>query len=642
MSVENLIALIKNAPISSVIGRYIQLKKKGNVLLGLCPFHNDSRPSLTVNDDKQMFMCFACQTGGDAISFVQKFKNIEFMSTLQEISEILGIPYDEYVGQKKTKSPQDEMALNILTKTSRIYSKIPSAGKCKPFNQFIQSRKLSEESIKKFSIGYASSPYIISDYLNSIPDEKQKNDAVITALKIGLIKPDKKNPKKTYDKFRNRIMFPVWNQFGNITGFCGRAIDDSQPAKYMNSDDSFCFNKKNILFGLHLAKNKIREKQLVIVVEGHMDLIILHQHGFENSVAIMGVALGEQSIRTLKALSKNFILALDSDSAGFKAMERIHPTLLENGILPKYINFSPYKDPDEFIQNEGPLEFQRKIDESIPFLDVLMDQLIPETVPEVSDRKLEILKSGFQLVSPLEDSLIATERLVELSKRLALKSGQSHIIETYKKFLSNQKTISRKNLIVHPEKKRSENEDGIAATMHTVTSENSKPIETKDNDHQTPKSPPFSRIEKILISELASHPEYITRSEVFELSNFLDNNEIKRYVEELSELVRDIDENEYPSLLMSLMNQGNYSVEIKQIVGAGLFKYQKTVLDNKIVDKFLLDVKMRLQKEKLKERRNKLRKLQKDCTKKEEEVSLIRKLIVIDKELNSLKVQKLK
>nr|MBP9681195.1 DNA primase [Bacteriovorax sp.] len=421
MSLDELKLKIKEeVPISSVIGNYIPIKKSGSSMISLCPFHSDSKPSMHINDSKKIFKCFACDAAGDAIAFVMKYRNLDYVDALKEICQKQGINFDSYQEEKKS-NPKMDMAKKILTKTAQLYRRTATTHRFSPYDEFIKKRGLNEEIAALYSLGFSPAKNSICDYLSSIPNEKERTFALSIAEELGLIKRDRHNQESHYDTFRDRIIFPIWDQFGQVIGFTSRAIREDQKAKYMNSIDSFVFNKRNILYGFHLAKNAIRDKDAVILVEGNMDQIALYNNGFQNTVAVMGIALGTHSLERLIGITKNIYLALDTDNAGFTAMERINRQLATHGVVAKYLEFSPEKDPDEFLQKQGPLAFQEKLDNALPAFDILLNKMIPEKLPEVLDRKLEILNHAFEMMSPLRSHLAATERVVSLAKRLGLK-----------------------------------------------------------------------------------------------------------------------------------------------------------------------------------------------------------------------------
>lgn len=356
MSLDELKIRIKDIPISQIIGMYINVVKKGTQFTAICPFHDDHNPSLSINDSKGLFMCFVDSTGGDAITFVQKYKNLDYISTLKDICEKLAWNFSDYE-DKKEQSPKFKTAEKILLRASQLYRKTIQEPSPAEYKDFLNSRNIKKEIAEKFAIGFAPKNGILLNYLSSIKNEKEKEFALNISKQIHLIRTSQ-NTNESFDSFRERIMFPIWNQNGKVVGFGGRQTKDFQKGKYINSQESFFFNKKNILYGLNLSKQSIRQKNFVILVEGYMDLIALHQFQFENSVAVMGVGLSAYCLNSLSTITKNIYMALDSDNAGFEAMKRINTLCMQENITPKLINLAPHKDPDDFCKKKVILNFK--------------------------------------------------------------------------------------------------------------------------------------------------------------------------------------------------------------------------------------------------------------------------------------------
>jgi DNA primase len=646
MSLGDLKDKIKAAPISAVVGHYLRIEKKGSAQLALCPFHGDSKPSLNVNDHKGLFMCFACGTGGDALTFIQKFKRIEFVDALKEAAKILNIPYDDDY-KNSSASPKVKMAQRILGKASQIYRKVAANESGPIFKDFVNDRKLSEKTLENFSVGLAPNHNVISEYLQSISDQKDRSFALNIALEIGVIRKDTKTETSNnyYDTFRDRIIFPIWDQYGNTTGIGGRKTKEFQKAKYMNSQESFCFNKKNILYGYHLAKNFIRQNDYVILVEGYMDLISLHQNDFPASVAVMGIALSDFSVSNLLNHTKNIYFGLDSDIAGLKAMERMNQSFMAKGVLPKYLDFSPHKDPDEFLNEMGQLALKKLFDEAPAFLDKTIEDSLPETLPQLPDRKLELLEQVFELIAPLGENLLATERAISLANRIGLNSGASQIIEAYKKFLAKRPALYKSPRAPQEEAKPSQVTDNsipmeeMPEDMNAYQMEN--PYEGAEGNEQTTHgSADLSKIEKILLQELIQFPECLLREDIGELLDFAHNNEVKTYVNGLITIAFEIDDSSYANAVSSSLVDGGYSLELKEIVATSLFRYQKIDKDQETVNQMMSDLLNRLKEEELKEKRTVLRDQQKKCSTEQELHLLLNKLHQVEIEMKQIKYSK--
>lgn len=638
MSLDELKLKIKEeVPISSVIGNYIPIKKSGSSMISLCPFHSDSKPSMHINDSKKIFKCFACDAAGDAIAFVMKYRNLDYVDALKEICQKQGINFDSYQEEKKS-NPKMDMAKKILTKTAQLYRRTATTHRFSPYDEFIKKRGLNEEIAALYSLGFSPAKNSICDYLSSIPNEKERTFALSIAEELGLIKRDRHNQESHYDTFRDRIIFPIWDQFGQVIGFTSRAIREDQKAKYMNSIDSFVFNKRNILYGFHLAKNAIRDKDAVILVEGNMDQIALYNNGFQNTVAVMGIALGTHSLERLIGITKNIYLALDTDNAGFTAMERINRQLATHGVVAKYLEFSPEKDPDEFLQKQGPLAFQEKLDNALPAFDILLNKMIPEKLPEVLDRKLEILNHAFEMMSPLRSHLAATERVVSLAKRLGLKSEPSQIVKNYEEFLEKMEAREKNVARFRPPNNMSapssleENEDEENELNPLQISELNLQREEKVAPEKV-----LSKTERLVVQELVQLPALFSDDRMLELLDFVSSDEVKKYIGKVKRILLEIDESEYASVISNLTSGPEYSPELREAVSSALFKYKVRELDSKIKTRIFSDLKIKLQMDLLKTKKEEMKKRQLECVEEKEMTKLLQELSEIEKSLQGFK-----
>lgn len=630
-SIDDLKLRIKETPISDIIGRYLALSKKGSTVKAVCPFHDDKNPSMHINDQRNMFMCFVDNTGGDAIQFVKLFKNLDFMDALRDICSVMGWSFDEFHNEGK-KDPKVEMAKKILARAALVFKKYGASDSV--FKKFVEDRELTEETSATFNLGFTPKSGLIVDYLHrSISNEKDKVFALQVAEDIGIIKKssyERPDGKSHYDTFRERIVFPIWDQFGACIGFTTRAIREDQVPKYMNSVDSIVFNKSNLLYGLHLAKPSIREQDAVILVEGNMDQISLFQNGFENTVAIQGIALGEQSLKRLISITKNIYFCFDNDNAGFGCSVRTNKMFLAEGITPKFIDLGDHKDPDDFLKAEGNISFKERIQGAKPFIDIELERAIPNEIPELSDRKLEILRDGFEIVAPLKKSLQATERIIKMAKSLGLHSAAEQIIENYESFLEEQKatkTIFRPKAAPEPK--------------FEIQQEQPFPYEEmqeRDSLHQEviPQMT-LTRAEKTLLQELVQHPECLIRPEMGELLDFIESTEVKTYVLDLKKLMLEVCDSEYQSVVSNYLASREYSNDLVRTVGSALYKYQASVLNEKVIEQLLSDLKRKLKEDQLKSKRDKILKRQREALTDEASLKLLGELGTIDKEIHELR-----
>lgn len=621
-SLDDLKQRIKETPINLILSNYIHVIARGSTFTALCPFHNDHNPSLQINNSKNLFRCYVDNIGGDAITFVMRFKNMNFIEAMQDICTVMGWQYDQYV-QHREVSPKENMARKILDSTTKLYQKAAQSGKFPPFQEFVKNRELNEKIVKLYDLGFAPGNNAISVYLGSLKEEKERGFAISTAIELGLIRKDTYREGETYDTFRDRIVFPIWDHFGKVMGYTTRATRPEQKAKYMNSPESFVFKKGQILYGFHLAKQEMKNRDAVILCEGNMDQIALFQNGFENSVAIMGVALSENGLKRLADLSKNLFLALDNDEGGFKAAERINRQCLEQGLIARYVRFpADSKDPDEFLKAHGALAFQRLLDESLPFLDFQLEKVFPAKTPETTQDKISTLELAMELVAPLGKTLYATERLVTFARRLGLQSGADEISGTYHQYLERK-------------------------PLRAISFEATKKIEDKKTQKLEPKSPQavvvnhlLNRSERRLLQEIVQHPECLEHEAMTELLDFVESAEVKRYVSKLRSLVLEVDETEYFSFASNLLNTEDYSLDLREVIGLALEKFDaKTTLNKKVIEKMLGDLKRKLREDQLKMQRDELKGRQQECTDSKELEFLMAQYMKIQQELNQIKLK---
>ena len=620
MSFEQLKDRIRETPISSIISQYMSLNKKGSNLEGLCPFHPDSKPSLKVNDAKGMFKCFVCGAGGDAITFVKDFTKVEFVDALKDIAGKLGLPFEEYQKEKK-KNPRTEMAFRVLNASVKLYKRV-STQNPEHYTSFIEKRKLNEDSVEKFHIGYAPGNNALIKYLESIP-EPDRDFAQQTAMDLGLVKYNEARDSY-YDFYRERVMFPIHDHYGQIRGYSSRAVLVDQIPKYLNSGESFAFDKGSILFGYYFGKNHVRQLDQVIIVEGNMDVIMMHQFGFHQTVGTLGTALSDHSIRLLSNMTKNVFLGLDSDAAGKKAMHKINADFMHLGILPKHLSFDPAKDPDEFLLSEGRLALIERQEKAPILLDVLILEAIPEKISENLEEKLKALQRVFELLAPLKEHLAATERVVTVAKTLGLKSDSGTILQQYREYLSRQK---EKAYPTHEKAKIVTSEEEIEIEEHKQHQERVTNVQ---------ESGPLSKSEKVFIREIVCHPEFLTHPNRDEFLAYIGHNEVKRLFQWLVKIYFEIDEAEYVPIVQDELQAGGYSKEIKDIATDALFNYGNKY-NEKVVQRMLKDYKVMLRMDQLRNKRRALVERQKTSHTQNEVDHLMVEISNLDKEISNLK-----
>ncbi len=342
--------------IVDVISGYVRLKKQGNNYFGLCPFHNEKSPSFSVSAGKQMFHCFGCGEGGNVFSFIQKYENFSFPEAVKFLADKAGVQLPEASLDKEAKEKNSKRAriLELNKAAASFYFYMLRSENGKLGMDYLTGRGLSQETMTKFGLGYAGKGggELIAYLKNKGFDENLMHEA-------GMINFDERNG--AYDKFWNRVIFPLMDINNRVIGFGGRVMGDGKP-KYLNSPETIVFDKSRNLFGLNLARTS--RKKHMILCEGYMDVISMHQAGFTEAVASLGTAFTSGQASLLKHYTDTVILSYDSDEAGVKAILRAIPILKEAGLSGRVLKLAPYKDPDEFIKNEGAEAFAARLEEA--------------------------------------------------------------------------------------------------------------------------------------------------------------------------------------------------------------------------------------------------------------------------------------
>lgn len=335
-----------------LISSYVSLKKRGNTYVGLCPFHNEKTPSFTVYENTQSFYCFGCGAGGDGVSFMRKIENLDYIDAVKVLAQRAGMQmpddgYDDSLSKKR------RTILEINRETARFYHNYMMSEQGKVGLQYFLNRGLSQKTIRHFGLGYAPNKW--DELLKHL---KSKGYNVSDMLAAGVVR---KGEKGYYDYFRNRVMTPIIDVRGNFIAFGGRVLDDSKP-KYINTSDTLVYKKTNEVFGLNYAKDS--GKDSLILCEGYMDVIAMHQAGFTNAVAGCGTALTNEQVRLLSRYAKEIILVYDNDEAGQKALNKAISLFDQVDIKISIPTLSGGKDPDEIIKNLGRARFADMLENS--------------------------------------------------------------------------------------------------------------------------------------------------------------------------------------------------------------------------------------------------------------------------------------
>ncbi len=342
--------------IVDVISGYVKLTKRGSSYLGLCPFHNEKTPSFAVSGNKQLYHCFGCGAGGNVVTFLMEYESYTFPEALEELASRIGIdlPKQEMSGQARAESDQRTRILEINKAAAKYFYVQLRREQGKQAMDYLKGRKLSPETMQKFGLGYANK---YSDDLYRYLRQQGYQDEILK--EAGLVTLDER--RGGYDKFWNRVIFPIMDVNHRVVGFGGRVMGEGEP-KYLNSPETKVFDKSRSLYGLHLAKSS--RKPQILLCEGYMDVIALHQAGFDNAVASLGTAFTPGHANLLKRYVKEVYLTFDSDGAGVRAALRAIPILKEAGLTARIVDMKPYKDPDEFIKALGTEAYQKRIDQA--------------------------------------------------------------------------------------------------------------------------------------------------------------------------------------------------------------------------------------------------------------------------------------
>lgn len=397
--------------IVEVVSEYVSLEKKGNRYWGLCPFHGEKTPSFSVIPDKQFFYCFGCQAGGNVIGFIQKKDNLSYREAIEALARRarIPIPVEERTPEEEKAYQERQRVYQALELAARYFHHLlyhtPGGAKA---TDYLHRRGLTEETIHRFQLGY-SSPAWDDLYKGFL----KKGHTAEVLLKAGLIIP-RESKDGYYDRFRDRVMFPITDLRGRVIGFGGRTMGDGQP-KYLNSPETPFFNKGKNLYGLSQAKEFIRSKDLAVIVEGYMDAVTAHQAGFTNVVASLGTALTAEQARLLRLQTSHVVIAYDADAAGQKATLRGLDILVAAGCQVRVLRPAEGKDPDEFIRSRGAAAFARAIEVAPPLLDFKFELARAKFPGNSPENRAAVIAEILPILAGIEDNVRQDAYLKRLS-----------------------------------------------------------------------------------------------------------------------------------------------------------------------------------------------------------------------------------
>jgi len=433
--------ILEQNNIVEIIEEYLPLKKAGANYSTNCPFHKEKTPSFIVSPDKQIFHCFGCGESGDSISFLTKYKNYTFVEAAEYLANRAGIVLEEINSSKIKINKQTADALYKINRDAAVYF-YKNLRKAPHVTAYLNSRNIKSNVIKMFGIGYANDEW--DNLLNYLKNIGYKIEDI---LKAGLIIKNEKN-NTYYDRFRNRVIFPIFDIKKRIIGFGGRVLDDSLP-KYLNSPESLIFNKGYNLYGLNIAKENVRNKSFILV-EGYMDVIKMHVHGYNTAVAALGTSFTENQVKLLKRYSKNYYIAFDSDDAGQKASLKAINLLKKNNLNAKIVIMKDAKDPDEYLNKYGRASFDKLIENSLDYYNFL----------EFHFREILENSNKVEYINKIFDNIVNVNSEIErelIFDKLSRKVGVSKesIIKEYNKRRTKQETlIKTAKPVVKPQVKK--------------------------------------------------------------------------------------------------------------------------------------------------------------------------------------------
>jgi DNA primase len=425
--------------IEDVVSQYVQLKKAGRNLKGLCPFHQEKTPSFMVSPEKQLAYCFGCHKGGDVIAFIQEIEGLEFKEAVNLLAEKCGIDplkYQFSLKSKYSKSEKEELYDIHNTVTDYYVNFLWNSQKGVEVLKYLRNRGLTDESIKNFKLGLAPDSF---EETHMYLVKKGYSRKLINLS--GLAGAKDTNTEKIYDRFRNRLMIPIYDSLGRIIAFGGRALKDDDNPKYLNSPDTPIYNKSEILYGYNFAKNFIKENGNVLIVEGYFDVIMSYQDGVKNVVASSGTALSSKQIKLIKRLTKDIIFCFDTDNAGIDAAKRGFELAQKEDMNVKVLIIPNAKDPADFIK-ENPSKWLDITKNFIPFIEFVMQDSLTRNDPKLLEGKKIILDEIIGFLLMINNSVERDFYIRELARKIDVME-----VQIYDEMKKRRKFIRPNNYI---------------------------------------------------------------------------------------------------------------------------------------------------------------------------------------------------
>ena len=421
--------LVARNPIEDVVGQYVTLKRSGANMFGLCPFHGEKTASFSVAPDKGIYYCFGCHKGGGPINFMMELEGLTYPDAVRALAKRAGmeVPEDE---QYQSRYRQQERLWALMKEAGRFFNAQLYAPVGKECLEYTQKRGLTKSIITRFGLGFAPNSW--NSLVNAMKAKGYTDQELIDANLVG-----QKNGR-IYDQFRNRLMFPIIDVRGNVVGFGGRVLDDSKP-KYLNSNETVIFNKRKNLFGLNLAKKS--KLGYLILVEGNIDVVTMHQYGFDNAVASLGTALTDPQALLLSRYAEQVVLLYDGDAAGQKATKRAIPILEKAGISVKVLQIPDNMDPDDYLRKYGADRFKMLLDGSTNRVEYQLSAIRANYDLNIDDQRIKFMTDCAELISTLDSAAqreVYGNRIAEAAK-VSYETMKLEINKAYKRRLNRQR-----------------------------------------------------------------------------------------------------------------------------------------------------------------------------------------------------------
>ncbi len=440
--------VLQKADIVQFVSEYVLLKKQGKNYFGLCPFHQEDTPSFSVTPDKQIFYCFGCNTGGNVLKFLMLKEGLSYPEAIRRAAQKVGVSIPEDNRGFEQKNHRSEY--KIIAAAGNVYHKVLFTPRGETARRYLKERGISDEMVRAFQIGYAP-----AGWDNLIKHMVSKG---IKASELELLGLAVKNRRGTayYDRFRNRITLPIYDAAGRMVGFGSRALDDSKP-KYLNTPETPFFNKRHLLYGLHLAKEAIREKGFAVVVEGYMDVIAAHQYGVKNVVASLGTALTREQVKLLMRYTEEIVIAYDADAAGINAAVRGLDLVQQLGCRVKILQIPQGKDPDEYIRANGAEKWSNLVKNAYNLIDYKLQAAFKKGFPASAVEKTAVLKQVLPNLQNIKNPIEREESIKKVASALNL---------SWEVVLSELKTFNAKH-----------GENRLKTDKYVKSKDNIKPID---------------------------------------------------------------------------------------------------------------------------------------------------------------------